>query len=173
MIGRSLHHSRPPCPTTRYFTSPNSAATVFVPGCPIPAAACSPARSSHLNYLELLSRRSRDPNTCPPLFLAPMENLADRPMRISLHSVFGGFDEACTGGHHAAGWTSDPQRVSTQKSLMLYSTGAPVAAKGFCLHVTTHSLEAIYEVDHCTALGPSSARGITPYSLLVCGHTCS
>jgi tRNA-dihydrouridine synthase C len=33
---------------------------------------------------------------CPPLFLAPMEGLADRPFRRALAATTGGFDEACT-----------------------------------------------------------------------------
>ena len=31
----------------------------------------------------------------------------------------------------------------------------------------------LYEVDHCTAFGPCSTRGITPSSLLVCGEQMS
>ena len=31
----------------------------------------------------------------------------------------------------------------------------------------------IYEIDHCTAFGPCSTRGITPSSLLVCGEQIS
>ena len=31
----------------------------------------------------------------------------------------------------------------------------------------------LYEIDHCTAFGPCSARGITPSSLLVCGEQIS
>ena len=28
----------------------------------------------------------------------------------------------------------------------------------------------VYEIDHCTAFGPCSARGITPSNLLLCGE---
>ena len=31
----------------------------------------------------------------------------------------------------------------------------------------------IYEIDHCTAFGPCSTRGITPSSVLVCGEQIS
>jgi hypothetical protein len=39
----------------------------------------------------------RGSGACPPLLLAPMENLADRPYRVALNTTLGGFSEACTG----------------------------------------------------------------------------
>ena len=36
------------------------------------------------------------PRVCPPLFLAPMEGLGERPFRCALAATIGGFDEACT-----------------------------------------------------------------------------
>jgi tRNA-dihydrouridine synthase C len=49
------------------------------------------------DYAALLSRRRASPNGgCPALFLAPMENLADAPVRIALAAAAGGFDEAVT-----------------------------------------------------------------------------
>eukprot|EP00798_Chlamydomonas_sp_ICE-L_P031081 gene31081-6207_t len=37
-----------------------------------------------------------DPSICPPLLLAPMENLGDRWFRMALAQTVGGLDEACT-----------------------------------------------------------------------------
>lgn len=51
---------------------------------PLPAA----------DYAALLSRAND--GGCPALFLAPMENLADRPFRVAFSGTLGGFDEACT-----------------------------------------------------------------------------
>ncbi|KXZ41348.1 hypothetical protein GPECTOR_529g526 [Gonium pectorale] len=49
------------------------------------------------DYVARLRQRQSRPDLCPPLFLAPMENLADRPFRRAFVDTVGGFDEACTG----------------------------------------------------------------------------
>ncbi|GIL88208.1 hypothetical protein Vretifemale_16261 [Volvox reticuliferus] len=50
-----------------------------------------------LDYVSSLKGYRYEKNTCPLLFLAPMENLADRSFRRALAATVGGFDEACTG----------------------------------------------------------------------------
>jgi tRNA-dihydrouridine synthase C len=53
---------------------------------------------ARFDYLSALARRAAGgPATCPALFLAPMENLADAAMRTALAAAAPrGFDEACT-----------------------------------------------------------------------------
>lgn len=49
------------------------------------------------DYSALLRRANEGgAGACPALFLAPMENLMDRPARLALNFAVGGFDEACT-----------------------------------------------------------------------------
>jgi tRNA-dihydrouridine synthase C len=56
-----------------------------------PAAHAAP----RFDYAAALARARA--GGCPALFLAPMENLADAPMRVALAAAApGGFDEACT-----------------------------------------------------------------------------
>lgn len=50
-----------------------------------------------LDYVARMRQRESNPDTCPLLMLAPMENLADRTFRVALATSIGGFDEACTG----------------------------------------------------------------------------
>jgi tRNA-dihydrouridine synthase C len=50
-----------------------------------------PAVAAAERYAALFARGG-----CPPLFLAPMEGLGDRPFRRALAATVGGFDEACT-----------------------------------------------------------------------------
>ena len=52
---------------------------------------CAAAASASERYAALFARGG-----CPPLFLAPMEGLGDRPFRRALAATVGGFDEACT-----------------------------------------------------------------------------
>ena len=59
------------------------------------AAADGSSSAPTVDYVQRLT--GRQPHECPMLFLAPMENLADRPFRRALASTVGGFDEACTG----------------------------------------------------------------------------
>jgi hypothetical protein len=54
-----------------------------------------------VDYSYLLHRHKQ--GHCPALFLAPMENLADRPARIALKQAIGEHDCDCTG------WSSDKQ----------------------------------------------------------------
>lgn len=51
----------------------------------------------HIDYLALFEakRRDLDNSICPPLFLAPMEILADSSFRLAISSNIGGFDESC------------------------------------------------------------------------------
>ncbi|GLC71316.1 hypothetical protein PLESTF_001102200 [Pleodorina starrii] len=49
-----------------------------------------------IDYVGRLKGYKYGQGSCPMLFLAPMENLADRPFRRALAATIGGFDEACT-----------------------------------------------------------------------------
>ncbi|EFJ40355.1 hypothetical protein VOLCADRAFT_108215 [Volvox carteri f. nagariensis] len=49
-----------------------------------------------IDYVSRLIQYKYDHRVCPMLFLAPMENLADRAFRRAFLAVIGGFDEACT-----------------------------------------------------------------------------
>ncbi len=50
-----------------------------------------------VDYVARMRQRESNPDSCPLLMLAPMENLADRTFRTALATSIGGFDEACTG----------------------------------------------------------------------------
>lgn len=57
---------------------------------------CSGALPS-VDYASLLDGSARrQQGRCPALFLAPMENLADRPFRMAFMQAIGGPDECCT-----------------------------------------------------------------------------
>eukprot|EP00892_Ulva_mutabilis_P006489 jgi/Ulvmu1/4211/UM019_0190.1 len=49
-----------------------------------------------VDYTHLLSHPDAASGGCPALFLAPMENLADRPFRMAFVETIGGADEYCT-----------------------------------------------------------------------------
>lgn len=63
-----------------------------------------------IDYAKLL-RRS-EPDACPALFLAPMENLADRPFRMAFMETLGGPDECCTEFLRVPAMKDHPQRVA-------------------------------------------------------------
>ena len=62
----------------------------------VASASAPPARTAAERYAALFARTAA--GGCPPLFLAPMEGLGDRPFRRALAAIGGGggFDEACT-----------------------------------------------------------------------------
>ncbi|GFR50969.1 hypothetical protein Agub_g13291, partial [Astrephomene gubernaculifera] len=61
-----------------------------------------------MDYVSRLRQRKSQPDICPPLFLAPMENLADRSFRRALATTVGGFDEACTEFMRVPGRADNP-----------------------------------------------------------------
>jgi tRNA-dihydrouridine synthase C len=64
------------------------------PSSPPAASPPPPPPSVAARYAALFARGAS--GGCPPLFLAPMEGLADTPFRVALAATVGGFDEACT-----------------------------------------------------------------------------
>ena len=62
------------------------------------------------DYVKLLSRSEN--GGCPALFLAPMENLADRPFRMAHSRTVCGFDEACTEFIRVPNNTAEPFRFA-------------------------------------------------------------